>query len=94
MQRWAQQRCVVSNCVVYAIKNTGFHNEIRCFSNFLRQFNGTKIPVVLVAVLPHPLCNVNKCEKPTFLGKLVFLFYMKSSSFLDILVFSYLCVFR
>jgi len=40
-----------------------------------------KMPVVLVAVLPHPLCNVNKCEKPTFLGKLVFLFYIKSLNF-------------
>jgi len=55
--------------------------EIRCFSNFLGKFLGCEITVVLVAVLSHPLCNVNECEKPTFLGKLAFLFYTKSSNF-------------
>ena len=30
MQRWAQQRCIVSNCVVYA-KNTDTHSGIRIF---------------------------------------------------------------
>jgi len=47
------------------------------------------MPVVLVAVLAHPLYNVNKCEKPTFLGKFAFLFNVKNSNFLAILFFGF-----
>lgn len=49
--------------------------------------DNSKMPMGLAVGLVSCLCDVNKCEKPTFLGKLVFLFYMKSSNFSEILFF-------
>ena len=38
MQRWAQQRCIVSNCVVYAKEITRYLLKIPGFSAFILDF--------------------------------------------------------
>ena len=49
-------------------KNTGFHNEIRCFSNFLRKNEDVKNPVGLAVGLVSQMPVSKNGENPTFLN--------------------------
>ena len=55
------------------IKNTGFRKKSGDFLTFRHKMKKPKIPMGLAVGLVSCLCNVNKYEKPTFLGKLDFL---------------------
>ena len=62
------------NAVVITHKNTGFRKKSGVFLTFESEMECSKISVGLAVGLVSCLYNVYKCEKPTFLGKLVFLF--------------------
>ena len=54
------------------IKNTGFRKKSGVFLTFRVEMSTFEIPMVLAAVLVLALCKINKCENPTFSGKLGF----------------------